>query len=39
MAWGTLTSWVKEQIEAGKPTPPLDVIGATVGQHVKIKKV
>jgi len=35
----TLTSWVKEQIEAGKPTPPLDVIGAQVGQHVKIKKV
>jgi hypothetical protein len=37
--WGTLTSWVREQFEAGKPTPPLDVIGAQVGQHVKIKKV
>jgi hypothetical protein len=35
----TLTSWVKERIEGGKPTPPLDVIGAQVGQHVKIKKV
>jgi hypothetical protein len=35
----TLTAWVREQIEAGKPTPPLEVIGAQVGQHVKIKKV
>ena len=35
----TLTSWVKEQVEAGKPTPAYDVIGAQVGQHVRIKKV
>ncbi len=35
----TLTAWVREQIEGGKPTPPLDVIGAQVGQYVKIKKV
>jgi hypothetical protein len=35
----TLTSWVREQVEAGKPTPAHDVIGAQVGQHVKIKKV
>jgi hypothetical protein len=35
----TLTAWVREQIEAGKPTPALDVIGAQVGQHVKIKRI
>jgi hypothetical protein len=35
----TLTAWVRERIEGGKPTPPLDVIGAQAGQYVKIKRI
>jgi hypothetical protein len=38
VAWGTLTAWLKEQIQGGHPLPPLDVIGATVGRKVFIKK-
>lgn len=37
VAWNTLTAFVKEQIEGGK-TLDLDVLGATVGRIVKIKK-
>jgi hypothetical protein len=35
--WNTLTSWLREQIESGKVVP-LETIGATVGQVVKLKK-
>lgn len=35
--WNTLTAFVKEQIEKGAPIP-LETLGATVGQIVKIKK-
>jgi len=36
--WNSLTSWVKERVEDGKPLPPLDVIGATVGRKATIKE-
>lgn len=36
--WNTLTSFVKEQIEEHKKTPPLALLGATVGRVAKIKK-
>lgn len=36
--WNTLTSFVKEQIEEEKKTPPLELLGATVGRVAKIKK-
>jgi len=35
----TLTAWVRERIEAGRQTPPLETIGARVGQYVKIKRI
>lgn len=34
----TLTAFVKEQIEERKKTPPLALLGATVGRVAKIKK-
>jgi hypothetical protein len=34
----TLTAWLREQWEAHKPLPPLDVIGATVGRVAKFKE-
>ena len=34
--WNTLTSFVKEQIEVKKVTPPLEVLGATVGRVAKV---
>lgn len=36
--WNTLTAWVKEQIEKHQTTPKLDLIGATVGDVVKLKE-
>jgi len=36
--WNTLTAFVKEQIEEEGKTPPLDLLGATVGRVAKIKK-
>jgi hypothetical protein len=36
--WNTLTSFVREQIEEYEKTPPLDLLGATVGRVAKIKK-
>ena len=35
----TLTAWLKEQIEKYNNVPPLDVIGASVGNIVKLKEV
>jgi hypothetical protein len=35
--WATLTSWLKEMIEKHKIIPPLETLGATVGQVVKLK--
>ena len=35
---GTLTAWLREQIENGEEMPPLDVIGGNVGQVVKLKE-
>ena len=35
--WTTLTAFVREQIERHQVTPPLDLLGATVGRVVKIK--
>jgi len=35
--WNTLTAFVREQVESGEPID-LDVLGATVGSVVKIKK-
>jgi hypothetical protein len=36
--WNTLTAFVKEQIETYKRTPPLELLGATVGRVAMIKK-
>lgn len=36
--WNTLTAFVKEQIEDHGTTPPLDLLGATVGRVVKLKE-
>lgn len=35
----TLTAWLKEQIEKYNNVPPLDIIGASVGNIVKLKEV
>lgn len=35
--WTTLTAFVKEQIEKRHKTPPLEILGATVGRIVKLK--
>ena len=35
--WNTLTAFVREQIENYHRTPPLETLGATVGQVVKLK--
>lgn len=35
--WNTLTAFVREQVEKYHRTPPLETIGATVGQVVKLK--
>jgi hypothetical protein len=35
--WGTLTSWLKEQVEDRGVVPPLDVIGGVVSRSVKLK--
>lgn len=34
----TLTAWLKDLVESGKDLPPLEVIGGTVGQVVKLKE-
>lgn len=34
--WNTLTAWLKEQVEKKQTTPPLDLLGATVGSVVKL---
>ena len=36
--WNTLTAFVKEQIEEKKVTPPLELLGATVGRVVQVVK-
>lgn len=36
--WNTLTAWLKEQIEKHNKVPPLSLIGATVGNIVKLKE-
>lgn len=36
--WNTLTAFVKEQVEVYHMTPPLDLLGATVGRVAQIKK-
>lgn len=36
--WNTLTSFVKEEIEDHGRIPPLDLLGATIGQIVEFKK-
>jgi hypothetical protein len=35
--WNTLTAFVREQVEKYHRTPPLETLGATVGQLVKLK--
>jgi hypothetical protein len=35
--WNTLTAFVREQVEKYHRVPPLETIGATVGQVVKLK--
>lgn len=35
--WNTLTSFVREQVEEQHTTPPLELLGATVGRVVKLK--
>jgi hypothetical protein len=37
--FASLTSWLKERVEAGKPVPDLDLIGGRIGQIVEPKKV
>lgn len=37
--WNTLTAYVREQIEEHGATPPLELLGATVGRIATIKKV
>lgn len=34
--WNTLTAWLREQVEKKRKTPPLDLLGATVGRVVKL---
>jgi hypothetical protein len=34
--WATLTAWLKEQVERRHAQPPLELLGATVGQIVKL---
>jgi hypothetical protein len=36
--WGTLTSWLREQVEVKKTLPDLDKIGGTVGRVVRLKE-
>jgi len=36
--WNTLTAWLKEQIEKHQEIPPLTMLGATVGNIVKLKE-
>jgi len=35
--WNSLTSWLRERVEAGRPLPPLEAIGATVGRKATIR--
>jgi hypothetical protein len=37
--WNTLTAFVKEEIEVHERTPPLDILGATVGRVASVVKV
>lgn len=37
--FGTLTSWLREQVEEKNTLPPLDLIGGDVGRVVEIKPV
>ena len=36
--WNTLTAWLKRQVEVEKKTPPLQLLGATVGRRANVKK-
>lgn len=36
--WNTLTAWLRQQVEVEKKTPPLDLLGATVGRRADVKK-
>lgn len=36
--WNTLTAWLKRQVEVEKKTPPLQLLGATVGRRADVKK-
>lgn len=36
--WNTLTAFVREQVEKYEVTPPLDLLGATVGRVAQVKK-
>lgn len=36
--WNTLTAWLKNEIEVNKRTPPLDLLGATVGRVASVVK-
>ena len=35
---GTLSAWLKEQIELGAPIPPLELIGGSIGKVVRLKE-
>lgn len=35
---GTLTAWLREQVERKKKLPPLDIIGGFIGREVKLKE-
>jgi hypothetical protein len=36
--WNTLTAFVREQVERYSRVPPLDILGAEIGQIVKLKE-
>ena len=36
--WNTLTAFVREQVEKYNRIPPLDILGAVIGQIVKLKE-
>ena len=36
--WNTLTAFVREQVEKYNKIPPLDILGAVIGQIVKLKE-
>ncbi len=36
--WNTLTAWLRRMVEVEKKTPPLALLGATVGRRADVKK-